>query len=163
MADSVPPLASMEANEENACRECVHSYALAINEWERVYSILGRIEDGKHVSQRLREQVAGMTKVGHLETHAALFAQYVNPRDRELGSKPGAPNCWGDKGKFFTVSYASIKSVELRDPRTAEVVTDWGYLLPGGSTMFVLKHKNCRWLIDSLKVMREGTWEPGLL
>jgi hypothetical protein len=153
----------METNEEHACRECVHSYALAINEWERAHDILRRIEDGKHVSQLLRHQVAGMTKLGHLKQHAALFARYVNPRDRKLGSKPGAPDCWGNKGRHFNVSYDTIRSVEFRDSGTAEVVTDWGYLLPGGSTMFVLKLRNGHWLIDSLKLLRGSAWEPGLL
>lgn len=52
-----------------------------------------------------------------------------------------------------------IGSVEFRDDAHAELVTDWGYMLPGGQTMFVLKRSDGRWLIDSLKTRRRGEWE----
>ncbi len=153
----------MQANEETACRETVYSFCSAINEWERIYSIIERIEDGKFVSQKDREAVAGVTGPGHLEAHARLFAEHVVPRDRKYGSNPGQPKSWSGKGSFFNVSLATIRSVAFHDDRRAEVITDWRYLLPGGQTMFVLKRGDDRWLIDGLKTRLGEVWETAHL
>jgi hypothetical protein len=149
----------MRASEETACREVVHSFCTAMNEWERIYSTIQRISDGQFVSQKDRNSVAGTTREGHLQEHARVFAQHVVPRDRKYGANPGEPKSWSAKGSFFDVSGQPIGSVEFRDDAHAELVTDWGYMLPGGQTMFVLKRSDGRWLIDSLKTRRRGEWE----
>ena len=148
----------MRASEETACREAVYSFCSAMNEWERIYFTIQRISDGQFVSQKDRDSVAGVTQQVHLETHVRLFAQHVVPRDRKYGANPGEPKSWSNKGSFFDVSRRTIGSVVFRDDTHAEVVTDWGYMLPGGQTMFVLKRCDGRWLIDSLKTRRRGEW-----
>ncbi len=153
----------MREKVETECREIVHSFSTAMNEWERVYSILGRIADGKFVSQKDRDAVAGVTRQGHLEAHARLFAQFVVPRERKYGSNPGEPNGWGPQGRYHDVSLATIRSVTFRDTTCAEVITDWGLMVPGGQTMFVLKHRGDRWLIDGLKWRCAGEWRTGHL
>lgn len=153
----------MRVNEETACREAVYSFCSAINEWERIYSIIERIEDGKFVSQKDRDAVAGVTRGGHLEAHARLFAQHVVPQERKYGSKPGEAKSWSGQGSFFDVSLATIRTVAFRDDRRAEVITDWGYMLPGGQTMFVLKRGEDRWLIDGLKTRVGDGWKAAHL
>jgi hypothetical protein len=149
-------------DEESACREVVFNFCSALNEWERKYSILNRTEEGKFVSQKERDAVAGVTKQEHLDTHARLFAQHVVPRVRKYGSNPGEPKSWGWQGTYANVSLATIRSVSFRGSR-AEVITGWGYMLPGGQTMFVLKRKDNRWLIDSLKTKLGEKWETAHL
>ena len=134
-----------------------------MNEWERIYSIVERIETGKFVSQKDRDAVAGVTRQGHLEAHARLFAQHVIPRDRKYGSNPGDPKSWSGHGIFVDVSLATIRSVAFRGDKCAEVITDWGYMLPGGQTMFVLKRRGDRWLIDSLKTRLGEKWDTAHL
>ena len=153
----------MRANTETECREVVHSFCVAMNEWERIYSIIGRIANGQFVSQKDRDAVAEVTMQGHLEAHARLYAQHVIPRDRKYGSNPGEPKSWSGKGSFFDVSDATIKSVVFRADRCAEVITDWGYMLPGGQTIFVLKKRDDRWLIDGLKTRLGEEWETAHL
>jgi hypothetical protein len=134
-----------------------------MNEWERIYSVVERIEDGKFVSPKDRDAVAGVTRRGHLGAHARLFARHVIPRDRKYASNPGEPKSWSGAGSFFDVSLATIRSVVFRDDGCAEVITDWGYMLPGGQTMFVVKRMNDRWLIDGLKTRRGEEWETAHL
>lgn len=149
----------MLANEETACHETVYGFCSAINEWERIYSIIERIEEGKFVTQKDRDAVVGYTRRGHLEAHAKLFAQHVVPRERKYGSNPGEPKSWSSQGSFCDVSLATIRSVTFRDSRCAEVVTGWGYMLPGSHTMFVLKRRDDRWLIDGLKTSLGDAWK----
>lgn len=65
----------------------------------------------------------------------------------------------GRDGSYHDVKLETIQCVTFRNAKTAEVVTDWGHLLPGGPTMFMLKKKVDVWLIDSLKSKDEhGEW-----
>lgn len=153
----------MSLTEEADCRALVLNYGMAINEWERLQTILWRIEQGQFVPARDRESVAGITPQAHLETHTELFARYIVPRERKYGSNPGQPKSWGNTGKFFDVSPETIHSVTFRSPKCAEVVTGWGYMLPGGETMFILKRKDGCWRIDSLKSKLRTGWEAGHL
>jgi len=67
-------------------------------------------------------------------------------------------------GPFTGVDAATISSVAERNRNTVEVLTEWTYLGTEGRTMFVLKRKSGRWLIDSLKTSKYGEkWEPGHL
>jgi hypothetical protein len=149
----------MQATEEALCRDLVYSFCSALNEWERIYSIIQRISDGKFVSRKDRDLVAEITREVHLQTHASLFAQHVIPREREFGASPGQPKSWSPQGSFFDVSRATISEVVFRDEAHAEVITNWGYMLPDELTMFVVRRSNGRWLIDGLKTRSEGAWK----
>ena len=153
----------MSQNEEADCRALVLNYCLAINEWERVQTILGRIEQGQFVPARDRELVTGITPQAHLESHAAIFAQYIVPRERKYGSNPRQPKSWTARGRFVEISPETIHSVTFRKPGCAEVVTGWGHIFPGHETMFVLKKIDDHWRIDGLKLKLEEGWETAHL
>ena len=88
-----------------------------------------------------------------------MFDRYIYPRDCKYGANPGMPTMFGREGRFRDVTVETITDVKERDRSTIEVTTDWGYLLPGGRTMFILKKRSNRWLIDSLKTENhDGIW-----
>jgi len=93
-----------------------------------------------------------------------FFDSYIYPRDRKYGTNPGGPTGMSRDGPFTGVDAATISSVAERNRNTVEVLTEWTYLGTEGRTMFVLKRKSGRWLIDSLKTSKYGEkWEPGHL
>jgi hypothetical protein len=132
-----------------------------MNEWEKIYTILRRIAEGSFVSDSDRKAVADVTVESHLAQHADIFARFIVPRDRKYGAKPGEPTSWSQNGSFFDLSRDTIRSVCFPRRGRSEVITGWGHMLPGGQTMFVLKYRNRRWLIDSIKTrMTENDgWE----
>jgi hypothetical protein len=148
-----------DASDIAACKNVVAGYCAAINEWERMRSILGRLENNQFVSASQRESVKGLTLEAHDQEHMKIFDRFIVPRVRRYGSNPGNPNSWSDKGSFFDVSPQTIRSVEFPACDRAEVVTDWGFQLPGGTTMFVLKRAHGTWRIDSLKIGSDDGWD----
>lgn len=149
---------------ESECRQLVLDYANALNDWEVRRTILERVEAGRDAAPAHAARVAGLTLADLLREHEHIFARYIVPRDRRHGTNPGSPTSYGKDGRFFDVRPATIASMQERDPDTIEVVTGWGYLLPIGQTMFVLKRKAGRWLIDSLKTgTGDGDWEAALI
>lgn len=149
----------MSTTDETECRRVVFEFANAINNWEILEYILYRLERGQHVSAARTALVAGLTKATHAEQHKDIFCRYIYPRERKHGTTPGEPAMVQRDGSYDDVRLETIQSVTFRNAKTAEVVTDWGHLLPGGPTMFVLKKKADVWLIDSLKSKDEhGGW-----
>ena len=142
-----------------ACEDAVVGYCQAINEWERIRSILGRIENGQSTSASDRESVAGLTLQSHCEAHKRIFERFIVPRDRKFGSSPGVPNSWSKEGSYYDVDPDTIRAVQFPAEDRAEVVAEWGFQLPGGTTMFVLKRTNGTWLIDNLKIAVDNGWE----
>lgn len=151
------------AEDIEACKDAVVGYCTAINDWETAQTIVDRIAKGQHVIGSQGKAVQGITPESHREKHADIFNRFVFPRDRGYGSNPGAPNSWGSNGSFFNVAHETIESIDLPSHDRAEVITNWGYQLPGGRTMFVLKCLNGSWLIDSLKVDSTDGWEDAYL
>lgn len=148
-----------EAADIIACKDTVVGFCLAINAWERTRTILGRVENGKFTSESDLESVAGVNLESHMEQHKRIFNRFIVPRERKYGSSPGAPNSWSKKGRYHNVNRETIRSVEFPSKNRAEVVADWGFIVPGRKTMFVLKRKNGTWLIDSLKIAVDAGWE----
>jgi hypothetical protein len=142
-----------------ACKDVVVGFCTAINDWDTVRCILGRIENGQYLIGLQREAVEGITVEDHNKKHVSIFQQFVVPRERKFGSNPGSPTSWGTGGSFFDVDRDSIDSVEFPTDDRAEIVAPWGYQLPGGSTMFVLSRTNGSWLIDNLKIRGDNCWE----
>lgn len=148
-----------EADDVAACQDTVFGYCTAINEWERLQYILGRIEKKQFVQDRHLESVAGLTLLSHAEEHARIFERFIVPRQRAYGANPGEPLSWARDGSYYDVERQTIKSVTFASSNLAEVVTAWGFQFPGGLTMFVLKKTQGKWLIDSLKVASSSGWE----
>lgn len=152
-------LGFISTTEDTECRRVVFEFANAINDWEIREYILCRVAIGKHVSPARTALVAGLTKETHAEEHKDIFRRYIYPRERKYGTTPGHPAMIGRDGRFYDVRFEAIQSVTFRNTKTAEIVTDWGHLVPGGPTMFVLKKEANVWLIGSLKSKDEhGGW-----
>lgn len=149
------------ADTENiqACEDAVVGYCQAINQWERIRYILGRIENGQFTSASDRESVAGLTLQSHSEAHEKIFERFIVPRERKYGSTPGEPNSWSKEGSYYEVDRDTIRAVQFLAKDRAEIVADWGFELPGGTTKFVLKRTNGTWLIDNLKIAVDDDWE----
>lgn len=148
-----------DADDINACKNAVAGYCRAINQWERDRYILGRIENDQFTSESDRESVAGLTLESHRDAHEQIFARFIVPRHRKYGSSPGTPNSWSKDGSYYDVDPNTIRTVEFPSKDRAEIVADWGFQFPGGTTMFVLKRTNGTWLIDNLKVAVDDGWE----
>ena len=142
-----------------ACKDAVVGYCTAINDWEVAQTIIDRIAKDQFVSEPQRKAVDGITLDSHNKEHGNIFRLFVVPRDRNYGSNPGEPKSWGNKGSFFDIDRQTIESVEIASRNRAELTAGWGYQLPGGRTMFVLKRVDGSWLIDSLKVWLSDSWE----
>src|SRR5438045_1266429 len=102
-----------------ACKDTVTGFCTAINEWERIRSILGRMDNGQFVRESQRASVERLTLAGHNEEHAQIFDRFVVPRARKYGSNPGKANSWGG-GRFFDVNPETIRSVEFPARNRAE-------------------------------------------
>jgi len=152
-----------EVDDIEVCKEAVLGYCKALNKWERNRYILGRIENGQFTSASDRESVAGLILESHHETHEKIFDSFVVPRERKYGSNPGAPNSWSKDGSYYDVDSDTIRAVEFPSKDRAEIVAEWGFQFPGGTTMFVLKRKNGTWLIDHLKISGDNGWEVAYL
>jgi len=148
-----------KADDINACKDVIIRYCQAINEWERLRYILGRVENGQFTSVADRESVAGLTLESHHEAHAKIFDRFILPRDREHGSRPGAPNSSSKDGSFYGVDPQTIRAVEFPAKDRAEIIADWGFQLPGGTIMFVLNHSDGTWRIAHLKLAVDDGWE----
>jgi hypothetical protein len=154
----------MTPEDETECRRVVFGYATALNEWEIQKYIFDRIQEGRHVAPTRMALVTGLTNESLVKRHTELFAAYIYPRDRKYGTNPGGPMVIGRDGRFFDVKEETITSVAERSRNTVEVITGWGYMLPGGQTMFVLKRRSGRWLIDSLKTKSyDADWVNSLI
>jgi hypothetical protein len=154
----------MTPEDEAECRRIVFGYASELNDWEVQEFIFDRLQDGRHVAPSRAALVDGMTSEEFIDRHIDIFKRYIFPRDRKYGTNPGAPGMIGRDGSFFDVNLETMISVLERNKITIEVITSWGCILPGGKTMFVLKKKAGRWLIDSLKCEKhDGDWENGLI
>jgi hypothetical protein len=146
------------------CRRVVLGYALAKNEWDILKYILDRIRHNMHVSPARAALVEGLSEEDLRLRHISMFDSFIFPRDRKYGANPGGPTGISRDGPFSGVDPETIVSVAERNRNTIEVVTDWTYMSTEGKTMFVLKKKAGRWLIDSLKTSRnDGKWEPDLI
>lgn len=148
-----------DTDNTQACKDAVVGYCQAINEWERIRYILGRIENGQFTSALDRESVVGLILQTHSEAHEKIFERFVVPRERKYGSNPGAPNSWNKVGSYHAVDPDTINAVQFPTKDSAEIVANWGFLLPGGTIMFVLKRINGTWLINNLKVASDDGWE----
>lgn len=154
----------MTPEDEAECRRVVFGYATELNDWEVQKYIFDRLQDGRHVTPTRAALVDGMTAEQFIDRHIDIFERYIFPRDRKYGTNPGGPAMIGRDGRFFDVNLETINSVVERNNTTIEVITSWGCILPGGKTMFVLKRKAGRWLIDSLKCEEhDGGWRNGLI
>lgn len=154
----------MTPADESECRRVVLGYATALNEWEVLSYIFDRVQTGRHVSPSRAELVTGLTQEILTGRHVEMFDMYIYPKDRKYGTTPGAPTMFGRDGRLSNVSEETIAKVAERNRTTIEVITEWGYILPGGRTMFVLKRQADRWLIDSLKTEQHGGgWTSALI
>ena len=154
----------MTPEDETECRQVVFGYAIELNDWEIQKYIFDRIQNGRHVAPSRAALVDGMTAQQFVDRHINIFERYIFPRDRKYGTNPGGPATIGRDGRFFDVALETILSVAERNKNTIEVITSWGYILPGSKTMFVLKRKAGHWLIDSLKCENhDGAWQNRLI
>jgi len=146
-------------NDKEQCHQIVLDFCLAINNWGATFTTVKRIANGKFVSDARRSAVNGQTVESCLLEHAQIFQTFILPRERKFGANPGKPNSWS-KSTFFDVSPDGITAIAFPVKGRCEVSTEWGYLLPSGQTMFVLKLEIGRWLIDSLKsrAASSDTW-----
>ncbi len=154
----------MTPQDEAECRRVALEYATTKNEWDILKHIFDRLRDGMHVAPKRAALVEGLTAEEFTRRHVAMFAAYIYPRERKYGSSPGKPSGISRDGPFEKVSEQSIVSVIERNKNTIEVITQWPYMATQGETMFVMKKKDGRWLIDSLKSNHDGSaWENQLL
>ncbi len=150
----------MTPDDETECRRVVLEYAMSKNEWDVLKYIFDRIQEGRHVAPARAALVAGLTNDEFTQRHIAMFGSYIYPRDRKYGTNPGRPPTISRDGPFSNVGADSICSVTERNRTTIEVVAEWPYLSTEGKTMFVLKKKADRWLIEGLKSSKYGgDWE----
>jgi hypothetical protein len=149
---------------EAECRRVVFGYASELNEWEVQKYLFDRLQYGMHVAPSRAALVDGLTAEQLIDRHIEIFNRYIFPKDRKYGANPGSPTSYGRDGRFLDVNQETIISVLERNKTTIEVITAWGLNIPGRKTMFVLKRKAERWLIDSLKWEKlDGVWENGLI
>ncbi|HUF80947.1 MAG TPA: hypothetical protein VMN03_07420, partial [Burkholderiales bacterium] len=66
-----------ESDDITACEDAVVAYCQAINEWERIRYILGRIENDQFTPESDRESMAGLTLESHCEGHAKIFDRFI--------------------------------------------------------------------------------------
>lgn len=153
----------MSPDDEAECRRVVLDFVTALNQWEVRWFTVRRLEAGEVAAPT--GAVAGLTSEALLDEHRAIFARCVVPRERKYGSNLGRPGAWGARGSFFDVRPEGITAVVGRDRNTAEVTTDFGYPLPGdGRTLFVVRRRAGRWLIDSVRTGGpDGAWTNALL
>lgn len=150
----------MTPQDEYDCRRIVLGYATTKNEWDILKNIFDRLQEGRHVAPGRAALVTGLTNEEFTRRHIAMFAEYIYPRERKYGANPGGPTLISRDGPFSNVCADSICSVTERNHNTIELVAEWPYLSIEGMTMFVLKRKSNRWLIDGLKTSKYGgDWE----
>lgn len=152
-----------EPSDTDLCKETIFRYCTAMNKWEQLRYIPGRIERGQFVTAAQTESVKMVTQEAHDRAHAKIFDPFIVPRARKYGSNPGRANSWGKNGSYFDVNPGTIRSVEFPAQNRAEIIADRGTGLPGGTTMFILKRVEGKWLIDSLKVRFKNDWKVACL